>query len=343
MTRGEKGSYGRGRLSVSKGYIQPRSRRLMNWIGLGGAAAFVLYFAFSLLARSGEFASGGPLSSAHANFEADCDACHRTLMQKAGDRTLATGGAEDLNCMQCHGGPGEALGTYSFARHYVYVSGDSAGLAEAIAGHSETPCASCHPEHRGHDAVIIDVPDSRCIRCHDYGSFTRNHPQFDFLAENQPDDSSLIFTHVRHSQEVQKAFALGEPCEYCHQLEADGRTFKPIRFEDHCQFCHLNGAQGMAGMPVKDPKNPESVGAETLEMIKDRGDPGTLWAHLANPNEFSGTRKTVAAGAEAGAAPSWTPRTWPAAPSAKAASHGLMTCVRELIRIFSSAIVFSIA
>lgn len=291
-----KGSYGKGRLSVSRAYLYPRSRRLMNWIGLGAGLVFIVIFLFSLLVRSGEFASGGGLSSPHANLENDCNACHRTLAQKAGDATLATGGAEDGNCMNCHGGLDAVIGPYSYQRHYVYTSGDSTGLAQAVADHKELPCASCHPEHLGQEATIIDVSDTQCLSCHGYGSFNGSHPQFDFHAESKPDDSTLIFTHVRHTKEVQKTFGLAAPCEYCHRLAENQRTFQAISFEDHCQECHLNGAQGSGRFPLRDPGDPQSVGAETLEMIQNRGTPGTLWAHLANPNEYkelAGVKKKV--------------------------------------------------
>jgi hypothetical protein len=283
---GGKGSYGRPRLSVSRRYLYPRSRARMHWIGLLGILAVTAVFLFSLLGRSGEFASGGPLSSAHATIESDCNACHRTLSVQAGKAAIAAGAAGDRNCMACHGGTDRTLGAYSYPRHAVYTARDTAGTAEAAAAHDALPCASCHPEHRGRDASLIEVIDARCLSCHPSGSFDRDHPQLDFQAEAIPDDSTLAFTHVRHAKEVLKTFSLARPCAYCHEPAGDGRSFRPIDFEDHCGYCHLNGTQGTGSLPVADASDPASAGVETLEMIRARGEPGTRWAQAANPNEY---------------------------------------------------------
>ncbi len=252
-------------------------------IGGGACLVLLLFFAVNVFFMKSSFVSQGPLSSAHANFEQNCSQCHESFKSVSSSR-----------CSLCHEKAGDKTGSYSFAAHYVYRSGDAAhGVAvrEKYAG-KEVTCASCHPDHRGRDGSMTEVPDMKCISCHDYGSFNKNHPEFAFARNQIPDDSTLIFTHIRHTKfvlEKQQAGALyvEKACLYCHNPEGDGKHFKPIDFDQHCAECHLTSASQTPPLAVKDAGNPGIPGVETLQMIIARRGPASLWASSTNPNEFT--------------------------------------------------------
>ncbi|HET9234003.1 MAG TPA: cytochrome c3 family protein, partial [Candidatus Eisenbacteria bacterium] len=86
-------------------------------------------------------------------------------------------------------------------------------------------------------------------------------------------------------------YALANPCQYCHVPARDGAGFLPIRFEAHCGACHLDGSDGTRLLPVATSEG--QPGVQTLEAIKSGGEPGTYWAHLANPNEYFGLGPTL--------------------------------------------------
>jgi hypothetical protein len=280
-----KGTFGNARLGVARKYIFPSSRSGMMRMGwLGGLALFV-YFLLNTFFLDSSFVSSGELSSKHATFESDCARCH-----------VPFGDVVNAKCQTCHEKTGDRLGVYSFASHYLYRSGDAKRIDDGKRKHvhDEQPCASCHPDHRGRNAAITQVPDNRCISCHPFGSFNRSHPEFEFARNTVPDDSTLIFTHIKHTKLVieklqkERGSAFREQaCLYCHNAQPDGKSFQPISFDAHCGDCHLTTSSETPPLPMKEAGNPLSPGVETLEMIQRRRGPGTQWAFYTNPNEFS--------------------------------------------------------
>jgi hypothetical protein len=287
-------------LPVSAGYLLPASRRTMVLFGSGIGAAILLYFSFDTLFQKSHFISTGAISSNHANFETDCAACHQPGHSAA-----------DALCSSCHEKTSE-LTVYDFASHYLYRSNDfrrtSIDTLHKFQSH-EQPCRSCHVEHRGREAAITEVPDAKCLGCHPYGSFNKNHPEFDFAREKSPDDSTLKMTHLRHTvfvlqqlkgmEQVEPLFKTLKAetmdfihfyeaaCLYCHNPEPDGRNFKNIDFDKHCAQCHLKADAVVQGLPPFDPGNPNQAGAESIRQMQQRGGPGLLWTFSANPNLVS--------------------------------------------------------
>jgi len=283
----KKGAFGALWLSVSKKYIFPDRRRKMMVIGSLGALTLAAYFALDFLVLKSSLTSSGPLSSYHATFEKDCGQCH--------DAQLKT--VSNEKCSVCHEKVGDDLGVYSMAAHDVYRSGMSSRIRSSAEDH---PCYLCHQEHLGREALITEVPDSRCTgpACHDFGSLAAEnpqkrldpsnqlHPQFDFITESLPDDSTMKFTHVRHVAEVIKYKKLPDierACLYCHNPQPDGRHFDPVEFDKHCDTCHLSMADKTPRLPVK---SGDAAGVESLETIRNRRGPGTQWAFYANPSEI---------------------------------------------------------
>lgn len=280
-----KGAFGNAKLGVTKKYIFPASRAFMMRLGWLGCIAVLAYFLLSTFFMSSSFVTSGELSSKHATFEADCAKCH-----------IPFGNVTDAKCRTCHEKTGDRPGVYSFGAHYIFRSGDSGRMEEGMKNHAhdEQPCASCHPDHMGRSATITQVSDTRCTGCHPVGSFNRNHPEFEFAQKSIPDDSTLIFTHIKHVKLVleklqkERGSAFREQaCLHCHTARPDGKSFNPISFDAHCGDCHLTTSSETPPLPVKDTGDPFSPGVETLDMIQRRRGPGTQWAFYTNPNEFS--------------------------------------------------------
>lgn len=278
----KKGTFSDIRLPVAMKYIFPVSRRPMIVSGGIVALMFLLFYFINTSLQSGSFISPGPLSSNHANFEENCQKCHELGKMVTIEK-----------CSVCHEKTSNDFGIYKFSAHYLYKSKDVRKVEKSSLEYSdrEMLCFSCHMEHRGRNASITKVSDRKCIRCHEYGSFNSAHPEFEFADKNIPDDSTLIMTHNRHTGFVLKALGspiIEEACLSCHNPDPDGKNFTDINYDLHCGDCHIGPEKQTVSLPIRDPKNPDEPGVETIEMIKQRGGPGVSWAFYMNPNVLSG-------------------------------------------------------
>ena len=277
--RARKGSYSEVPFRVAKEYLYPTSRRGMMVLGFAAAAALAIFAAADFRWRGARFLSNGPLSSSHATFEQDCSACHTPF-----------GEVSSESCSTCHEKYGDELGVYSFASHYLYRSNDFQRLKTS---EHETACTACHAEHLGREAEITRLEDGRCMPCHDFGSFNREHPQFDFAADSIPDDDALAFTHIHHTREVMEREGLVDverACLYCHNPRPDGKRFEPLDFDRHCDACHLTAGTATARLPVA---GADAPGVVTLATLVEEQPPGARWALFANPNEYRQTGSRV--------------------------------------------------
>lgn len=279
-----KGSFSEALLSVSKKYLYPAGYRKTLLVGYLGALLFLVYFIVDWLVLSGQFAAPGRLSSNHAGFENNCEKCHDL-----------TNEVSNKNCSSCHEKFGDDLGVYTFSAHYLYRSDDYSRIKTASEKNhgNEQNCFECHQEHNGRITEITNVPDSKCLKCHDFGSFDSGHPEFQFARERIPDDSAMKFTHIRHTDFVSKFLAqkglranIEETCLYCHNANDDGKYFQPLDFDKHCKSCHLTASIETPLLDIKG-NSPDEPGVETLEMVRRRLGPGTRWAFYLNPNEFT--------------------------------------------------------
>ncbi len=267
-----KGSYGAG-LPVAGAYVVPRRRRRIAVAALVAAAVVAAVFVFDGAVREGRLVSNGPLTSGHANLERDCAACHTPFGEVSAEQ-----------CSVCHEKHGDRLGVFSFAAHNLYRSDD---FRRVVPSSDEIPCASCHPDHRGREALITEVPDARCVTCHDYGSFNTAHPAFAFTREPASEPAGLKFAHGEHVREVmarQGLIDVEKACLTCHHPQADGKAFEAIEFDRHCDACHLTTSVATSRLPIAE--DAQGVGVLTLATIQDRGGPGAEWAFYTNPNEF---------------------------------------------------------
>ena len=275
--RASKGTFSDAGLSVAKKYLYPSSRRMLLAGGLAAAVLAAVALA-DFFWRDARLLSNGPLSSAHATLQGDCAACHTPFGEVTSDA-----------CSTCHEKYGDQLGVFSFASHYLYRSNDFQRIE--ISEH-ETECAGCHTEHLGREAEITRLDDARCLSCHPFGSFNRQHPAFELAAAR--DDDALAFTHIHHTREVMERQGLLDverACLYCHNPRGDGKSFEPLDFDRHCDACHLTAGISTARLPVAQPGAP---GVVTLAELVDRPAPGTRWALFANPNEYRQVGSRVA-------------------------------------------------
>jgi predicted CXXCH cytochrome family protein len=220
-----------------------------------GLAALVLALLLALPAvlRYGAFGTAGasldaawqagPASAAHSGFIKDCDTCHRAPF--AAVRNDA--------CLACH-------------KQQAHHSDRPEILALDEMGGAR--CGSCHQEHTGHDALIARNT-ALCTDCHadpseryaaaqlpavsrfdgDHPGFTLSLPaweqgtarRIEVAQEPGPvrEHSHIAFPHDVHVA----AAGVSSPdglrvlaCADCHRPM--GKSFAPIRMEDHCLSCH---------------------------------------------------------------------------------------------------------
>jgi len=293
----KKGTFGVARLPVALKYVLLDNRRRMMIIGGVAGLALLLYFLADFFLLKSNFTASGPVSTYHATFEKDCKQCHDTQSREVTDE----------NCSVCHEKAGAkaesvtlaaAQTVYTFDAHYLYRSMDWARVQPKMQEHAgrQMPCYACHPEHLGRQAMITAVPDNRCIECHAYGSFNKNHPEFDAIAQIMPDDSPLMapddttlkFTHIRHVKEVikkQNVVDVERTCLYCHNPQPDGKSFQPLEFDTHCSGSNCHISDSISDLPIKSADNP--VGVETLQTIRQRRGVGTQWAIYMNSEDFA--------------------------------------------------------
>jgi hypothetical protein len=202
-------------------------RRLM-WMAPAAAAIASIPFVLGIGGGEKVF-SNGPVSKAHAIFEANCSQCHTKTFSHVSDEA----------CKSCHDGP-------------AHVAKEIAGSR----GITEPRCAQCHIEHEGAGSLSV-VADGRCTACHaDLGRFGRgfqvrsvvvgrfstgSHPEF-------PDPSfkdarPLKLNHAKHMPAEPKQIRdikLPMRCSDCHQtdLKSPAGNLLPVNFDAHCEKCH---------------------------------------------------------------------------------------------------------
>jgi predicted CXXCH cytochrome family protein len=272
--RKRKGVFSDLRLPVASEYVYPAPRHRLLLIGGLSAVVIAALIGIDIAVGDSESVSNGPLSASHALLQTDCASCHTPF------ETVT-----DTKCATCHEKFGDDLGVYTFASHYVYRSQD---FTRVVSSPEEVACYSCHEEHQGRDAALTEVPDAMCASCHEFGSFTEGHPEFDFAAENVPDPANLKFGHTRHVAEVMERADLADleqSCLYCHEAEAEGLGFQPMSFENACSTCHIAAGTTTEWLDLEGP-GPETPGVRTLETIRAGRAPGTRWSDYMNPAEF---------------------------------------------------------
>jgi predicted CXXCH cytochrome family protein len=211
----------------------------------------------------------GTISGVHANIAADCTACHKKPFEAVRDTVC-------LDChtaIRDHAAPADLHAS----RPAQDPFSQGIAMVRAQTGLAPDRCASCHQEHNGRNGLTA-AKQTFCADCHDglaarlpkttlldAADFGRHHPQFrpsvhtrtdsTTLARLSLDDrpkeqSGLRFSHAQHLDAVggvaKMAIELGRAkgygaalgCADCHQPDAAGALFEPIRMDRHCSACH---------------------------------------------------------------------------------------------------------
>jgi len=173
----------------------------------------------------------GEVIEGHAKIEADCDACHKSFSRES----------QNVLCSDCH----TAIAADQKAGRGFHGKDKTASTAQ---------CASCHTEHLGRGASIVNL---------DTASF--NHKLSDFELLGKHADSNCKDCHVAdvawrdapqaclacHKDDDQHRGALGEDCAACH-TPADWSQWTFDHFADNgfalagkhkdvtCSGCHAD-------------------------------------------------------------------------------------------------------
>ncbi len=269
-------------LPVSSTYQRLASRNALWLYGSLVMAVTIAWLSYDFFVGSGTLTSAGALSSNHATMTKDCGKCHES-----------GAGVVSEKCSVCHEKSNTRIDAHSFAAHYQYVSGDESRISPVSNKYKSkgSECVACHTEHNGQDANITKAPDNRCASCHAIGAFETDHPEFDFITKNLTDDSTLLFTHNRHTGFVLRAFEksgrraiVEDACLQCHVSESSGKGFLDINFEKQCSSCHLSGADKTKLLPVASAS--DAAGVESWQTTKDKLGPIAAWTRLINPTDL---------------------------------------------------------
>lgn len=240
-------------------------RRRRRVIGMLCAAAS---FAICLIAvatfENHKLLSPGEITSAHANIEASCAACHiaaesGSLVEHAFDRNNHL--ADSKKCLECHRNLGSdpllahSLDSHSLAgisaaanrRTTPPLSLRVASLARSENREAQMACSNCHREHHGRQFDLTRVSDQQCQSCHkqQFTDFAHGHPEF--LAYPHERRTKIYFDHARHlniyfqESEFRRQMPNGvapADCVSCHETNrADGMMLTK-GFDRTCGSCH---------------------------------------------------------------------------------------------------------
>ena len=166
----------------------------------------------------------------------------------------------DQNCLECHVG-------HSFHEPNV-ASERSCGTCHVEhqgPGRMHPPpdsaCLSCHADSDVMQAsimaaanlpaaafdyrpvlgrAIFNEPRPRNGFTRTIHSFSRDHPEFQFIVDQLKDPDTLKFNHKLHLGSTNVAAIKGGKltCSDCHQPDASGYHFQRISFDKDCQQCH---------------------------------------------------------------------------------------------------------
>lgn len=213
----------------------------------------------------------GPLSAPHKFFGNNCTTCHEKAFVMVRDEA----------CVTCH---------KTIAHH-----ADPSQVT--LAGLTDTRCASCHKEHNGVQAPVIE--DQRlCVDCHggltakakgtalgNVSDFGTNHPEFRPNVVADPvarkavrvalnaapapkERSNLVYPHDKHlkPEGVRGPAGLVKlDCGSCHVPEQGGGLMRPIAMEKHCAACHTLNFEAKAPDRVL----PHGKPKEVIAVVKD--------------------------------------------------------------------------
>lgn len=214
--------------------------------------------------------STGALSTAHADLQDNCEACHAQPFVAVRDDT----------CLSCH----EKIGDHAAQPRLSLARGPMSwgdavqrDIADVFHKPGAGACTDCHTEHEG-EGRMKPPAQQFCADCHgtmdkrltgtrlaNAGDFGARHPGFQAAVLTAPGQAKpqrvplsarpkefngLKFPHDLHLRPgggaARMAARLGSAAGYggtmdcadCHRPTAGGARFKPVRMEQDCGSCH---------------------------------------------------------------------------------------------------------
>jgi len=219
--------------------------------------------------------SPGVLSGSHLSFLGDdCGACH---VAHDGDLEVWLGSifaGQDMTsaCLDCHVFEGDARNPHNV---------DSVAMASLRnPDFAQMECISCHTEHDGLNASLVEMTDAQCRTCHLVAmkSFTDHVPFGEFFPSLQR--TALWFDHVSHLGKHFAQAAADDPtgCVDCHVVDRATDSVPVRGFAESCASCHTGDLDDrplpILALPEFSAEQFAALDHEYLsELCPDRGSP----------------------------------------------------------------------
>ncbi|MGI9449624.1 MAG: cytochrome c3 family protein, partial [Geminicoccaceae bacterium] len=247
---------------------------------------------------SADLVDPGTLYTGHAEIEncADCHVAFNTGPVGWVKAAFAASNpiADSDKCLDCHKWGDNALNPHSVARPELadltskfYDKPESASDPWTVQvsrslfpipseTHNGTlACGTCHKEHVGEEANLVEVTNARCQSCHElaFHAFSDGHPSFGDYPYLQR--TRVIFDHDSHNrknfpEKVKQGVKPPETCDSCHMPDGTGRFMLTADFDDTCTECH---SEDIMGETVAGPKGTPIIAVPELDLLtlQERG------------------------------------------------------------------------
>lgn len=250
-------------------------RRWRRWGAWGLAALAACWLVWETGAGEDRIYHAGSIAESHQFIANDCARCHQASWQPL--KRLATlnndaTSTPDAACIACHQGAPHNDHPAAAMRHCAHCHREHHGR-EALAAIDDRFCTACHADLGEGSSTPIDFVaqidsfsrhpefalfrddasagksgDSRHgvhrVAARDASAGgpwkDRTELRFNHHKHLQPADPRGLPTPALHEGGVERKPAGFETldCESCHEADAAGQYFQPIRFEQHCRRCH---------------------------------------------------------------------------------------------------------
>ena len=275
--------------------LRSRRGRFTAWVTVACLAAILLLFGSRMKA---DLVDPGTLYTGHAEIEA-CADCHVSF--DAGPIGWVRAAfapanpiADSDKCLDCHKWGDNALNPHNDSKKTL------AELTSKFANASDTSttpwtvqmsravfpiptethngtlaCGTCHKEHEGEEANLLEVTNARCQSCHEktFEAFSVGHPSFGDYPYLQR--TRLIFDHESHNrknfpEKVKQGVKPPETCDSCHMPNGTGEFMLTADFDDTCAQCHT---EDLLGESVAGPKGTPIIAVPELDLLtlQERG------------------------------------------------------------------------
>ena len=296
-----------------------RSRRGRVALAAGILSLCALLFIFSGTIGH-QILQPGPISADHAEM-GDCSLCHVAFAGGPANWlhaafTTADPAADSKKCLACHDKGEHALNAHNLSTAALTdITQDLSqreppgptpiafSVVRAVfpvpeQTNGDLACATCHKEHEGEGANLMQVANARCQSCHvaAFAGFADGHPKFhDYPYDRR---TRLVFDHASHNRKhfpEEGKEKSPDTCVECHSLDTTGRHMVVSDFDQMCGDCHT---KDIAGESVAGPKGITVIAVPGLdiETLTERGiDIGT-WPDTAVADDLTPITKLLLAG-----------------------------------------------